>query len=288
MPTLESLQALRNDLVMKFTVGAIFLGDPSAQNINDLFNTNTSAAAVARTVADAATTAASTTVTSATAAFVAGDVGTAITGAGIPAGATIASVTSATTAVLSVAATATATAVSITFGAHAAVVAGATLQALPTGYESGGIQTQDGITLNRNVTISDTMSWQSTEITRSDTDMDQTQFQFILQQTSRVSLALSENKLLSEVGALGTGVKLDRATSAIEPLRKMLILSRDTQNDVTIGRFFPRCKITAHDPQKWARSTTLDYGFTVTSYLDPTYGTSQRFFIGGAGWLAYS
>jgi HK97 family phage major capsid protein len=55
-----------------------------------------------------------TTVTSATAAFVAGDVGSSISGAGIPAGATIASVTNATAVVISVAATATGGGVTLT------------------------------------------------------------------------------------------------------------------------------------------------------------------------------
>jgi len=288
MPTLESLLALRNDLVMKFTVGAMFLADPSADNVPDLFATTGSALVAARTVADAVTTSASTAITSATAVFASGDVGTAITGVGIPDGATIASTSSASNAVLSVAATVTATGVSITFGGRDAVVVGATLQALPTGYESGGLTTTDGITLPRNVTVDDVMSWQSTEITRSDTSQDQTQVQFILQQTSRVSIALSENKLLSEVGALGTALKLDRATSAVEPLRKLLVIARDVQNDVTIGRFFARTKVTAHDAQKLARTDTLNYGFTMTAYLDPAFGTSQRYFVGGAGWLAYT
>ncbi|HEX4776252.1 MAG TPA: flagellar hook protein FlgE [Acidimicrobiia bacterium] len=61
-----------------------------------------------RTVLDGSTTSGSTTFTSATANFTAADVGKAITGAGIPAGTTIASVTNGTTVVLSNAATATA------------------------------------------------------------------------------------------------------------------------------------------------------------------------------------
>ena len=71
-----------------------------------------------RTVTDGATTSSSTTITSATAAFVAGDVGTIITGGSIPVGATIASVTNGTTAVLSAAPTATATAVPFTITAQ--------------------------------------------------------------------------------------------------------------------------------------------------------------------------
>jgi hypothetical protein len=68
----------------------------------------------ARTVTDGVTTNASTTVTSATAKFVASDVGRGISGAGIPAGTTIATVVSATEITLSAAATATATGVTLT------------------------------------------------------------------------------------------------------------------------------------------------------------------------------
>lgn len=72
------------------------------------------AKAADKVFADGVTTNTSTTMTSATAAFKANDVGKTITGAGIPAGTTIASRTNATTIVLSQAATATATGVSFT------------------------------------------------------------------------------------------------------------------------------------------------------------------------------
>ena len=74
-----------------------------------------------RFVADGDTTSTSTTVTSATAAFTSADVGSFVTGAGIPAGATIASVTNATTVVISAAATATATGVTLTITTNYAV-----------------------------------------------------------------------------------------------------------------------------------------------------------------------
>lgn len=67
-------------------------------------------------VADGATTSGSATVTSATAAFTAADIGRTISGAGIPAGSTITAVGSATSITISQLATATATGVSITIG----------------------------------------------------------------------------------------------------------------------------------------------------------------------------
>jgi lysophospholipase L1-like esterase len=66
-----------------------------------------------RTVTDGVTTSGSTTITSATAGFVSGDVNRVITGAGIPAGAKISSVTNSTTAVLSTAANASASPVTM-------------------------------------------------------------------------------------------------------------------------------------------------------------------------------
>lgn len=69
-----------------------------------------------RSVSDGATTAASTTVTSTSAAFTATDIGRTITGAGIPAGATITAIGSATSVTTSAAATATAAGVPLRLG----------------------------------------------------------------------------------------------------------------------------------------------------------------------------
>lgn len=70
-----------------------------------------------RTVSDAVTTSGSATLTSATALFTAGDVGTLVAGVNIPAGTTIQSVTNSTTAVLSANATASTSSATETFGA---------------------------------------------------------------------------------------------------------------------------------------------------------------------------
>jgi len=69
-----------------------------------------------RVVTDGVTTSGDATITSASAAFNASDVGNPISGTGIPTGATIASVTSATEAELSANATATGTSISFTLG----------------------------------------------------------------------------------------------------------------------------------------------------------------------------
>ncbi|MEZ5145347.1 MAG: SdrD B-like domain-containing protein [Acidimicrobiales bacterium] len=95
-------------------------GTNNFRTVNYLYNPNSSAITVTptcgRTVTDGVTTNASTTLTSATAAFTAADVGSLVGGSGIPAGTRIASVTNATTVVMSAAATATATGVTVSIG----------------------------------------------------------------------------------------------------------------------------------------------------------------------------
>lgn len=96
----------------------------------------TKALTTTRTPTDGVTTSGSPVVTSATAAFTAYDVGSAISGAGIPALATIVSVQSATQATISANATATATGVSITVTAAAISVGteGKQMGVVPTDY----------------------------------------------------------------------------------------------------------------------------------------------------------
>lgn len=91
------------------TVGPV--GGPTNRLVNGSFEQG-----FTRVVTDGVTTNTSTTLTSATAAFVTYDVGLPISGTGIPAGTTIASRTNATTVVLSQAATATNTGVTVTIG----------------------------------------------------------------------------------------------------------------------------------------------------------------------------
>lgn len=100
------------ELGMTFNRQAIEVsGSMMGQSLTDNITLSAS-----RTVADAVTTNADATLTSATAAFVVGDVGKVITGAGIPVGTTILSRTNATTIELSGNATASATGVTIVIG----------------------------------------------------------------------------------------------------------------------------------------------------------------------------
>lgn len=116
-------------------VGKVVVGTGIPANTRILY---VPAALAQRAVSDGVTTDTDATVTSATAAFVATDVGRPISGAGIPAGTRILSVTSGTEIEMTANATATATGVSITIGA-VAEGASAELSANASATATGGV-----------------------------------------------------------------------------------------------------------------------------------------------------
>lgn len=109
-----SMKRGRSDQLAQFTTGTASVTLDNEDRELDPQNLHGLVPAAARSVTDGVTTNTDATVTSATAIFRAEDVGKAITGTGIPAGATIATFTSATSVEISANATATATGVTLT------------------------------------------------------------------------------------------------------------------------------------------------------------------------------
>jgi uncharacterized protein YjdB len=163
---------------------------------------------------------------------------------------------------------------------------GTGLQALPSGYFSAGLTDTAGLATSRSISTSDVQAWQTAEVVRSDVDSDKLQFKAKFIETNMVTIALAENQNLADLGALGSRVTIDRSESGNQPLRRLLMLGLDTQDDIIVGRFLPRVKVTAVGDQQWARTAETTHDFTVDAYRDPAYGTSARYFIGGAGWAA--
>ena len=122
IPTIRRFGEFSLPAGQTITGGQLVVGQPGPQT---------------RTVTDGVTTANSTAVTSATAAFQQADVGDSISGGTIPAGATIVSVQSATAVTISAAATASATAVSLTITVPAAVYSDATSGNTDVAYVAG-------------------------------------------------------------------------------------------------------------------------------------------------------
>jgi hypothetical protein len=115
LKTAQTDSPIRTRVIERVTEVAVKLVQAGGLNTVLFFGGGSWAAIPTRTVTDGVLNG-TTTVTSATAAFVAGDVGNAIIGPGIPVGATITVRNSATSVTISVAATLTASGVSLTIG----------------------------------------------------------------------------------------------------------------------------------------------------------------------------
>lgn len=285
MGTLQALQSLNGDNVRKSITGvSLFMKQPwvAGTNINtgNLFNPTTGDLKVARTVTDGATTASSTTVTSATAAFTAADVGSAISGGSIPASASIVSVTNSTTVVISANATATATGVSLTIGPGSSL----------TGYKDLGYLQDAGIVFSNSITTSDVTGLQSLTPLRTDITADTTTLTLTPEETNQQTIALYEGVDPASIQTLATNgvLRLDRPAAPTPRYVQVLAIASDSQSngDIIFMKFFPKMLLTARQDQTMAKDGVWTYGVTLSAYKDDTLGFASSTVFGGAGFLA--
>jgi hypothetical protein len=169
-----------------------------------------------------------------------------------------------------------------------------TLATLPDGYYSAGLINTDGITLNRNLTVQEVMSWQSVESQRTDVTQDTLQIQIKFQESLNPAvLAIQEAKKIADVITSMEGANhfsFDKDPSGVQPQRRCLLIGHDTLRDVIVARYLPRVAVNAYGAMAMQRGTEQLNDVTFDCYLDPTYtgsttpnGTSSRYFIGGPG-----
>ncbi len=238
-----------------------------------------------RTVADAATTAASTTLTSATAAFVAGDVASTVVGTGIPAGATIVSVTNGTTVVMSAAATATASGVSVTVTG-----AGSSLLALATAWFPIGVCDPKGWEFPAASTKDDVDSLGYAQSSRSDIVKVVKQVKVTPQESFRKNLMqLMYGLDLSTVTKDANGeIAFDHPPLPLASEYRLLVIGRDGApgSEWYVGRGFYRTKLADLPDSTWDAKGALDYPITMDVLLDGAAGSAQRDYVAGPGALA--
>lgn len=166
-----------------------------------------------------------------------------------------------------------------------------TLNALPDGYESAGLIDTGGITVNRTLTVSEVMSWQSVEDQRSDVDSDKLQFLVKFQESlNPVVNAIQEGKTIAEanavMGGATTNYSFDKDQTGVQPSRRCLLIAHDTLRDVIVARYLPNVSLFAIGSKVWQRTTEDILDVTFNAYVDPVLGTSSRYFVGGAGLAA--
>lgn len=160
---------------------------------------------------------------------------------------------------------------------------------IPTGFESLGWHSEDGLAWAREVENSELNAHGSVDPIRSD--------------ARRVTNTLEVTALETNIHTLGfqIGVKLDAsAGSATEVVItepslpkarefRMLALSVDDTDDgeIYFGKLFATAKVTNTSPGAWTDGDNAQsHGMTITAFRDPAAGYAVKHYIGGPGFEA--
>ena len=164
------------------------------------------------------------------------------------------------------------------------------LKALPTGYEDVGWTSDDGAQFSRDVNTSDVTGWGSVEPLRSDVTQDTTTLQMECLETRKTTIGLYTGADMDAVTPDPTTGEVGIAKPDRPAFRyyRTLAVAVDLTDDgeYYIARFLPRSRVTDFDDQSMQSSddTPLTWPVTMTGYLDPTLGYSEKYFFGGPGW----
>lgn len=171
-------------------------------------------------------------------------------------------------------------------GIDSLFAADGTLNTLPTGWYSCGATDTGGLQFNRALTVQDTMIWQSTLPARSDVTGEkrtvQVKFAEALKQPVQ---ALDLGLRVADTPTLGAAFKVDTDSTGVQPRRRLLCIGYDPSLDVIIAREYFNAKVTSYGNQMWDKQNPFMVDVTFDTYVDPAWGTSDRRFLGGAGWV---
>lgn len=164
------------------------------------------------------------------------------------------------------------------------------LTPLPTGYDDGGLMTDEGIRFSRSAESEDVTSFGSTEPSRSDVSTDVMTVQVDFQELSKVTLGLYTGADLSAITPTASGeVSISKPARPKSKYYRLLALAVDDSDDgeIYVAKFFPRGKTTQYADQAFAKGgNAINWGMTFQSYVDDDLGYSQKDFFGGPGWKA--
>lgn len=163
---------------------------------------------------------------------------------------------------------------------------GALQNPLPSGYRDLGFLSSAGAVFARSVKTTDIASWQSDSPTRTDITSDTTTLTIEPQETNQgtisLYLALSTPPTPGSNGAFS----VTRPAVEIPNYWRVLALAVDNNayGEIVYARFLPRALVTAYASQAMANaSDPIEYGVTITGYLDSVLGSPEIYFWGGEG-----
>lgn len=165
------------------------------------------------------------------------------------------------------------------------------LNALPAGYSDLGWMSDDGAQFSSDVSSSDVMSWGSVEPTRRDIVSDITTLEVTLQETNKNTIGLYTGVDMTAVvpDATSGEVVVDKPDRPASRTWRVLTIGVDLADagEIYIARFLPRASVTDKGDQAFNNGDDpTGWPVTMTAYMDPGVGYSERFFFGGPGWEA--
>ncbi len=159
---------------------------------------------------------------------------------------------------------------------------------LPEGWYPAGYFSEDGITHGREQETSEVLSAQDVEPIREDVTSDSTTAQFVMRETSPVSIALYEGMRFTDFDAVGEPLRWTKPNNPVRLDRRFLFIAEDKSK--TTGeakyfvRLFPRGTVSEVGEAVANREDALNWDVTVRAQRDAEAGTSVLSWVDGPGW----
>ncbi len=166
--------------------------------------------------------------------------------------------------------------------------ASATLQAMPTEYESiGWLTKDDALTFSRETEMAEVTSHGSTEPTRRDITSDVSGLQITAQETKKTTLELYNNVDLSSVTptAITGELSFNRSIQPVTRYRRLVVIGQDGDGDDTFYNIIvmPRAMISEVGESTFSDENERVFPLTFNATPDPILGFSYREILAGPG-----
>lgn len=159
---------------------------------------------------------------------------------------------------------------------------------IPAGYVPSGWMSTDAVSIDRSISVDTTKGWQSLATIRTDRTEDSLSYKGKFLEYNLVTFALRNGLTLADARKQFTaaGVAGKRDTSGSSPLRRGILIARDTNYNITLAQAFPSLTMTAQGSTGVGRSTEYLLDWTVTPQHDPVAQTDLIEAMNGPGMAA--
>lgn len=158
---------------------------------------------------------------------------------------------------------------------------------IPDGYEHVGWCTKkEAYAFARDTDTADVESHGAAEPTRSDLTKDTLTLKFVMQESKRQTIGVYEGQDLSAIVPDADGnIVYDKPSRPQTIDYRGLLIAKDGDGASAIyfAKWLPLCRVTEVEDQTWGEEDEVQYGSTLTAFIDPTVKTAARTIWAGPG-----